>query len=243
MADETINTGGNSLDEVIGSLVALSSQGTLKLITDRLADTSLSEEDFAKELPPHVLGLAAVLSSTPSYTNLLEAVPDSAHPAIKRAKQIVDAEMPEILSHPFAARILAERAKDEASRSGLGESLKVISRLECLLTWVGSPPNLLPVLRVAFLNNRDELVLDSSLAWSDVLRMTSTLLALTASSMKETTKLAELEQIRLHDPVTIIKSVKMIEDSLARLRDWAPVFGLDLGPDRANAPDTDDQAG
>lgn len=238
-----IKTGVDQLDGDLRALFDLVGSDSLRKIKEAVANEELSPKDFEKIFPRRVLRLALALTQPLNFKLILEQCEDGAHELLEEARCLIREHFPDIDSHPAVFEIIKpEIAATQEQKKGETFQLNVISRLTLMSTFVGPAPNLTPAVRIAFRDKSGKLLLDSLMNWDDVLFVSQALADVAADEFESSKKLAELDLLDLDDDnrKELAKHINKLGRHLERLRQAAPVYGIDLQASLEEDSDRDD---
>ncbi len=225
MPELKIETGIEQLDADLRELFALSDSGRLGELSSTCA--TLSDAEFQESVPDGLLRIVAALANASEFETLLAQLPGS-ESVLKQAKQVTDALGAPLLSHPLAPRriVAFKQAAASSSTEPLASSLHVIRSIQHVYTWFGTPPKLVPGVRIAFVNKRHDLLLDTSLDWDDLLFVIDGLLRIAAGSMRDARVLAEQQQLELGDRAKLGRRIATCQESLSEIVELASSCGI-----------------
>ncbi len=245
MPELNIDTGRSELDGDLRVLFDLHESGRLADIRSELVSAELSLKQFTEKVPGELLRIGTALSNPLNYTAVLDEVADKARPILENARQIVETELTEILSHPLGFKHLDRFLKAERDEkkplSGLAKSLHVVGAIDGALQWLGEPPELAPAVRIAFLNREREVLLDTSLHWNDLFYVIGGLLTIATRSLEAGRVLHDKGQLALDSELLgkLAAQLNEIDSSLRAIRALARAYDIPLetsnGPAAAEA--------
>ena len=234
MPELEIDTGNEQLDADLRQLFSLSESGRLQKLSSTCA--TLSDAEFQESVPDRLLRIVAAFAEASEFEELLKLLPES-ESILKRAKAITDEFGPPLLLHPLATKRVAiiKQAAGDSSTEPLASSLRVIRTIQHVYTWFGTPPKLVPGVRIAFVNKRGNLLLDTSLDWDDLLFVIDGLLRIAAGGMREARALAEQQQLELGDRAKLGRRIATCQESLAEIMTLARSCGIQAGAESSSA--------
>lgn len=238
-----IKTGVDQLDSDLRALFDLVGSDELRKVKEAIANKELSPKDFGRIVPRGVLRLALILTPPLNFKLTLHKCEDGAHELLEEARRLIREHFPDIDSHPAVFEIVKpEIAATQEQQKGASWQLNVISRLTVMTTFLGPPPKLTPAVRIAFRDKPGKLLLDSLMNWDDVLFVSQALADIAADEFESSKKLAELDLLDLDDDnrKELAKHINKLGRHMERLRQAAPVYGIDLQASLEEDSDRDD---
>lgn len=97
-----------------------------------------------------------------------------------------------------------------------------------MTTFLGFHGKLVPALRLGLGDKDDHVLLDTTLAWNDLVFVAHVLVAAAAQEFQEWTNLMNNEMLSIPDPEAIGKRILRMEEDIAKLKSLAPTYGIDL---------------
>ena len=233
MPDDPIETGVDSLDEDLRALLDFCESERLQQLQDAIARDTLTEQQFVGLVPEGALRMANVLSSSVAYESVHEQVSENARPLILKAEALVRDHFDTILRHRIVRRAFEKMAATQEERTptaSVVDNFNIISRTSSLHTWVGSPPELRPMVRVGFLDKNDRLLLDSFFSWDALLFVAESLMSILAEQLEKGQELAKLQQLELGNTAKLTDRIQDITKTLSKIKSLAPVYGIEVSP-------------
>jgi len=225
---ESINTGNEMLDSDLKELFQVAAGPRLQAVHGAIKKRNLSEPDFAKIAPPSVIRVTHALTDPENFKSLLKQCPVEVHPLLKKAKGLAQKEFSDLPSHPAASRILEKEAEDKKPRL----NYNTISRISWISEWVGKPPKLLPTVRIGLRDRRDELLLDTTVDWDDLLYLIQGLSRILTEHMEESLELGRASLLEIPDKGELSNKIGNTRANLDRLLELAPEFDIEVDSEK-----------
>ena len=232
----SLSTGIPGLDEDIRSLFEFCETENLPKLRKALETQGVSADDIVKMVPEGVVRL--VLGLGPGqYGVLLDKVGEGGRPALEKAKRLVDENLGVLSEYPKGRAVLKKGVErlvegaEHAEESALATALNTVRGVSALATYVGTPPELVPCLRVALTAKHNRLLLDTLMDWDDLTHVTGNLTELLAEAMAEAKLLAEkgqLAEIPERTKTKLAQRLNEMEAHLRTIRQLAPFYGIEL---------------
>lgn len=194
--EDNSSTGIEELDRDLDAYFALLKSPRLGDVADLFKDESRSIADIRAVMSDGIIKLLLVLADPISYSVLIKRCNESGKRRLEDAHKSVKKHFPRIRYHPAIVDFAAQAAGSDA-RDDDKEELKfnTISSIGHARFYFGEPPNLLPVLRIAFRNNRGKLLLDSTMDWDDMLFVSKVLANILVDEFKVAMQLKDAEML------------------------------------------------
>ncbi len=240
MPDDSIEAGVGSLDEDLRALLDFCESERLQQLQDAIARDTLTEQQFVGLVPEGALRVANALSSPVACESVREIVSENARPLIRKAEALVRDHFDTILRNPIVRRVsenpIVRRAfekmsatqEERTAAASVRDSFNIISGTSSLPTWVGSPPELRPTVRIGFLDKNGRLLLDSFLTWDDLLFLVGSLINVLAEQLEAGRELAKLQQLELGNTAKLADRIQDITKTLSKIKSLAPVYGIEV---------------
>lgn len=238
--EREVHTGIARLDEDLQVLFDFCGGAKLETFRNAVADRAISEERLSGLVPQAVVNLTLLVTAGDFEAVSLKASEAGRH-ALQRAKALVEENFSQLWAHPTGRRVLLEAAPKAAKRPGpnpLADSLHIISSITSLHLYAGTPPELIPLVRVALESQAGALLLDTMMDWNDLSYVASRLLSLLARSMEQARTLADSGQLDIAAIKTKVQTrLEEAQESLGQIKRLAPHYGIKLQMDDVPARD------
>ena len=226
------------LDKTLGRLFELAEGDELKRIEAGLEDGSLSEEEFSELIPDGLVLAFVFLSNEATFQFSLRGADKEQVDRLTKAKKLIDSRFGAILRHPRTVKRF-ERLGDNVSGShsqedrdpvvtSTEESDRSIHGISNLKMWVGKPPDLVPAIRLKFLDRAENVLLDSMLDWGSSLFVAEATLGILVDHLEAGQRLVEAGQVSVMDDPKLARDIVEIEKHLSRIKHLAPMYGIEL---------------
>jgi hypothetical protein len=224
----TAQTGFKNLDADLQTVFDLEKAGRLAAIVRDAANSNLTSEEFSRLVPDGLLRIAFGFSNSEGYARLLPRVHEAARPTLERAKTLVERELKPLLSNHLAKDRFEDLTKPAETLTGLAKELRTIAAIQTLKEWSGSPPTLVPGVRLGFLDRNSRLLLDTTLSWDDLFFLIEGLLEVAFDAMDSGRALFQAGQLDFdeNDRRKFRERLNSLEASLNKIREVAPVYGI-----------------
>jgi hypothetical protein len=197
-----------------------------------IADEEASPEKLKSAVNAAVIRISLVLSDPETAQALMEQVPESARPSVEKARDIVKENLAGIEKHPAIVRLMKTEL---AKRTGHREDLKNrIVRVKWEPLWQDNKNKLTPTARVSFLDEQDELVLDSTLDWDDLAFLMRSCARILVRLGQKSEPIAKAGLLDLSDAERLRTRIAETRSSLDELVSIASILGVDLSKSAAS---------
>jgi hypothetical protein len=224
MAEARATTGIAGLDADLGKLFELPKE-KLDEIKAAIADHALTEDQLFDIVPKAIYRLTAGLLDPTTYQSLISSIPITARPGLEEARGIVTANFAGLLKHPALVRLIA---KDTAGLPSFQQIANTITSVRHVPGWTGKPPKLSPMSRVQLLGVGNQLLLDSTCDWDDLLLVSKSFADTLRCEMKAGVELANLKQVELSKETKerIARFVRRLENNIKHIKQFGESYGI-----------------
>ncbi len=121
---------------------------------------------------------------------------------LDEARHLIERYFADVFECEAAVSALAQLNESEAQPlHPLADSMNRISAISPLFNWAGTPPELVPNVRIGFMNQNKRMLLDSVFDWDDLAYVLAALTDILADLLEKGQSLAEAEQLDLSSPI------------------------------------------
>ncbi len=228
-----LNTGSQSLDDDLRELFAICDDTKkLNTIKQAIADTDISSEKFS-QVVPELLTRLSILLSAPQFIIVLDRINKEAVGLVEEAKSLIEKHFANLFENEHAKSYLKQRTKEEEeSEPSLAD--EVIRGFSYYFIWEGNSPELTPAVRIAFKNQKKEILLQTGLDWEDFSLHLNNLAKLFVILLEKGKPLAELEQVDLSDSQKVLKNIEQTLDNLQKIKEIMPIYKAKTETDSNN---------
>ncbi len=224
MSRQFFSTGDQELDHDLMVLFKAEESKRLEEYSKAASKCGISDE-ISSAIPKPILRLAYVLTGS-QFAVIRSRVTDESRSLLDEAKQLIETHLPDLFASDAVLEAIAPMGKS-THKHPLVDSMNVISSISPIFTWCGSPPKLLPSVRIGFMNQRNRMLLDSSFAWDDLAYVVAALADILAVLLDSSKSLAEAGQLDLSDAPRIRERLDELTASLDKIRELLPIYDID----------------
>jgi hypothetical protein len=231
---ETINTGIAELDRDLYVFNEVVETPLFELIKNTVADKSVRVDQLSALIPAGFIRVAAVLSSTKPFENLRNQVNENVRPMLDKARDFVVEKLPGLMENPgiltFLGEIASQESQEEVDSDTPNSSLNQITKIGYFSSFLGSPPNLIPAVRLSFQDSKGNRLLDSTLDWDDLVFLTASTASIAREQFENAIRLHESNLLALGEKerARIAKRFAQIQEDLHHLQETFPKYGIKI---------------
>lgn len=192
MPDETSPKKNPRLWDDIGAVEGLAAAGDLDRIRAILTDHRLSDNEILESVPLPLLRLAAIFGR-PDYAERRDRLDVDLAAKLDRAREFVERELPDLVSHRVTKMIVERAQRTLASRP---DSVQEIAVVNSLHSWLGSPPDLFPASRLILNGPQDQILFDYVTGLDDLIFLTASISRAVAALLHDAAELHRLGVLR-----------------------------------------------
>ncbi len=212
-----LKTGIKSLDDDLRELFGIcEDKKKLSVIKKAIAKKDISSEEFSKIVPESLIRLSFVLTGPPQFVLLLEQINEEAVSLVEEAKSLIEEHFGSLVQNKNAKSIFKKIIKEGEQEESLAD--KVIRGVKYYFVWEGEPPELTPAVRVALVNRKRKILLDTGLDWEDFSLLLKNLSEIFVELLEKGKPLAESGQVDLSDSKEASESIEKALASLKKIK-------------------------
>lgn len=217
------STGLPDLDRDLRFLEALADESLRNL--DTLADTADDAKSLQGAIPPTLIRLTAALGFDDTYAIVEGQCQASSRAALRSARDRLRRLAPSLLARPEVTELhIAISAGAGEPRAAL--PLRTISGISRLSLFTRRDEHFYPLIRFAFLDERQQPMLDSTGDWSDWLFLAGALVSNVTDELEKARSLQHSAQLRLPDPAALQHHFAALMRATQSLSGLAAEYGL-----------------
>ncbi len=227
MARASISTGSDRLDRDLQLFFEAAKANQLEEMSRAVSNVSITEEELRRVIPDGILRLAYVFSGA-QFAVIRSQLREESRAFLDDAKQLIDRYFADVFKCEAAVKTIVRLNQSEAGDlHPLADSMNQISSISPLFTWSGTPPALVPSVRIGFMNQNKRMLLDSLFDWDDLAYVVAALTAILASLLEKSQSLVDSEQLDLSEGPRIAERLVELTASLEKVRQLGPRYGID----------------
>ncbi len=228
MTRERINTGRPQLDRDLQLLFEAEDTDRLEEMRRAVSNRSITEEELRKVIPDGIWRLVYLVFSGVQFAIFRSQLEENGRNLLDEARHLIKRYFADVFECEAAVSALAQLNESEAQPlHPLADSMNRISAISPLFNWAGTPPELVPNVRIGFMNQNKRMLLDSVFDWDDLAYVLAALTAILADLLEKGQSLAEAEQLDLSEAPRIAERLAELTDSLDKIRQLGPRYGID----------------
>jgi len=238
MEIEKINTGLDSLDEDLRNLFEIASDPKMiESIKQAIDNRDISAQEFVKIVPLALVRLT-LLTNDFFYHAVKTRIKVEAHELVDKARHFIENNFPTIQTHPITQPFI----EGAIQKYGHGIEQKIfnvntITQISSIISWFGKPPELIPTVRVSFLDERDRILLDSTMEWDDLIYMIEALTKIAQGLFECGRGLAEMNLLKITNPEKMAGRINNIQGYLNQIKDLFSIYKIELPSEPAPRKD------
>jgi len=217
-----IETGSEQLDADLKEFFEICKSDKLEAIKEAISNEGLSSAEFGEIVPNSLIRLVGILSGV-QFNFLVESMRKESIPLLREARSLMEEHFGNLLEHKAAREALR---KDIKASLDSEESMadKSISAVTFFHTFAGSPPELIPAVKIAFKNKKGKILLDSYLDWEDLSFLLKAFSRVLVELLEAGKALVDLNQLDLSDAEKVGESLTKTLSRLRKITELAPKF-------------------
>jgi hypothetical protein len=225
--EKDIQTGSARLDEDLRDLFETCDSERLAIVKEAIADKNISPEKLGELVPTAIIRLSSLFLSDLSFSQFLQRRSEQSRALLQEARSLFVKHFAGMVDNEAAMSILKKEGSDAAPDE---ESLtdKSIAGVSHIAAWLGTPPELVPAVRIGFKDRRGKILLDITEDWEDISYLVAALTAVLKRLLEEGRPLAESKQIDLEYAGRVGKHLRKTKEALAQLEELAPAFSIQM---------------
>ena len=228
MTSKKINTGIESLDHDLTELFNIcSDKSKLKQVKAAIRNHNISSDEFKKLVPDNIITLYVIFTGPMGQANI-ESTSTEAQEILLEAKNVLETQFDGLLLNPRAKESMqSEKETEDKEETLRGDCINRIAGVTYLVSWIGSPPSMVPSLRIGFKNPTGKIMLDSTLDWEDTGVLLDSVSGLLVELLESGKSLAKCKNIDFADFEKLNERIERTDENMQKIKealknDYAP---------------------
>lgn len=164
---EPLKTGIDGFDADVEAFQRLIDSESLKHVKSAALDYKLSPSELKKSVPGFVFRISSLASSEKTRHLIFKNTPAEVHPRINELIDVFQQNFSALLEHPARKEALKEILTEKKLKPALENKINPIVGVSHMSAWVGDPPELSGIIRLAFSGSDDGLLYEFTSDWEN----------------------------------------------------------------------------